>query len=220
MRRVLPLAILLIFVVWLVGALGSGVAADTPVLVLAAEDPILRLPVSPDVDRIVSDLQIEFEKLAAVERDPRIAFALREISGDPDLLQRVATAPAEMFDNGKAAATATPVFSITLEPEVVTVVVTTVELVPAYGATAISREHEDGHALINRSVARRCAADALAAGVAAGYRGNSLINSMMAFMSDSADPVHAQYHSSVAGAAYGRHIRLADQAIDDVNPCG
>ena len=213
------MAILLIVVVWLVGALGSGVAADTPVVVLAAEDPVLRLPVSPDVDRIVSDLQIEFERLAAVESDSRIASALLEISGDPDLLQSVATAPVEMFDNGRAAATATPVFSITLEPAVVTVVVTTVELVPAYGATAISREHEDGHALINRSVARRCAADALAAGVAAGYRGNSLINSMMAFMADSADPVHSLYHSAISSASYGRHLRLAEQAVAEIDPC-
>lgn len=219
MRQILPAAILMILVVWLTTALGSGVDADTPVLVLAADDPILRLPVSPDVDRIVADLQDEFERLAAAEPDARIAEALVAFSRDSDLLHNVATAPVEMFDNGAAAATATAVYDITLDPELVTVVVTTVELVPGYGATAISREHEDGHALINRSVARRCAAHALAAGVATGRRGDSLINGMMAYMSNAAESVHTEYHRHASAAAFGRHMRLAEEALAATRPC-
>lgn len=204
---------------WLATALGGGVTAETPVVVLAADDAVLRLPVSPNVDRIVADLRAEFERLAVLERDPRIAAGLRAFSSDAALLHDVATAPVEMFDNREAAATATAVYDIELDPELVTVVVTTVELVPGYGATAVTREHEDGHALINRKVAQRCAADALAAGVGAGRRGNLLITAMMAYLSDAGDSVHAVYHDYVSGASFGRHLGYAEQALDDTRPC-
>ncbi len=219
MRRILPIVILMMLALWLVSALGGGPNADTPVLVLAADDPILRLPVSPGVDRIVSDLRIELQRLAAVETDARIAEALLGLSDDDDLLRSIATAPVDMFASGDAAATATAVYDITLGPDLVTVIVTTVELVPGYGATAVSREHEDGHALINRSVAQRCAAEALAAGVNSGRRGASLIDGMMAYMTDAADSVHTVYHRYVTGAPFGRHIRLAEQALAEVLPC-
>jgi hypothetical protein len=219
MRWLFPIAGLTIIAVITATALGPTVGADTRVEVLAAEDPVLNLPISPNIDRVVADLEVELQRLAAAEPDPRIAEALLRISDNDSTLRGVATTPVDMFDSGRAAATATPVYDIEIKPDLVTVVVTTVELVPAYGATAVSRDHEDGHALINRSVARRCADDALADGVHSGLRGNSLIRHMMAFISREADAVHSEYHNSLSGASYGTHQRIAERALAEVSPC-
>lgn len=195
------------------------VGVDTPVSVLAAEPVILALPVSPSVARVVTDLRDELAAVGETTNDPRIASALERAGTDTDLLQRVAESPVEKFDSGEAVATATPLLDIDLDPERVVVTVITVELVPGYGSTAGSREHEDGHALINERIARRCAGDALRTGVEAGYQGQSLINYMMVTIYDSADPVHIRYHSYVAGARYGQHIRYAEQALQDIDGC-
>lgn len=220
MRQLLATAIGLVAGFWLLsGWIGAGVSAGTPVVVLAADEVILLLPRSPSVDRIVSDLHMELRRVAAATNDPRIADALERIESDHGLLGQVALAPVEMFDNGAAAATATAVYDIQLESERVTVVVVTVELVPAYGNTASTREHEDGHALINRTLARRCAADALQVSVEAGYRGESLISGMVAYLVGSSSPVHTAYHEYVSSARYGEHIRYARQAAADVTGC-
>ena len=201
-------------------ALSSGrIDADTPVSVLTADEIILHLPVSPSIERIVADLHLELQAVAAASSDSRIEEALRRINDDDELLRAIATTPVDMFDNGEAAATATAVYDIQLEPERVTVTVATVELVPAYGSTARSREHEDGHALINRRVARRCASEALRTGVASGLQGDRLVNRMVIELSASGDPVHNAYHRYVANARYGQHIRLAEQALRDVPGC-
>ena len=198
---------------------GSRIAMDTPVVVLDADDVALHLPVSPSVERIVGDLHVELRRVADSSRDVRIAAALDRIEADRDLLVAVATTPAEMFDNGAAAATATAVYDIQLDPERVVVTVVTIELVPAYGSTAASREHEDGHALINEKVAQRCAAEALRQGVGRGLQGQLLINFMVGRISTSGDPVHAVYHRYVQNAGYGQHIRYAEQALLDVPGC-
>jgi len=195
------------------------VTADTPVTVLAADEVILHLPVSPSTDRIVDDLHLELQVVAAATNDSRISAALERIEDDDNLIRQVAATPAEMFDSGEAAATATAVYDIQLYNDEVVVTVITVELVPAYGSTARSREHEDGHALINEQIARRCADDALRAGVESGLQGQALINRMVAEISASGDPVHDVYHNYVRYARYGQHIRYAEQALDDVAGC-
>ena len=201
-------------------ALSSGrIAADTPVSVLASDEIILHLPVSPSVERIVADLHLELRDVARTATDPRVEAALLRIDADTDLLRQIATGPVHMFDNGEAAATATAVYDIQLDAERVTVTVATVELVPAYGSTARSREHEDGHALINEKVTRRCAGAALRSGVEAGFQGDSLVNWMVAELSNSGDPVHATYHRYVRNARYGQHIRFAEQALSEVTGC-
>lgn len=201
-------------------ALSSGrVHSDTPVSVLAADDIILHLPVSPSIERIVADLHLELQAAATASSDERIEAALRRIDGDDELLHAIATSPVDMFDSGEAAATATAVYDIQLEPERVTVTVATVELVPAYGSTARSREHEDGHALINKRVTQRCAAEALRSGVESGLQGSPLVNRMVSELSASGDPVHGAYHRYVRNARYGQHIRLAEQALQDVPGC-
>ncbi len=220
MRRLLITALALTTTMWVAGAwFGSDVNADTPVVVLAADDVILHLPRSPSVDRIVSDLHAELRATAAIVRDNRIASALERMDQHDDMLRQVASAPVDMFDNGEAAATATAVYDIQLDSDAVTIVLVTVELVPGFGSTAGSREHEDGHALINHSVARRCATDALRFSVESGYRGDSLVNSMINYLSASGDPVHARYHELVEHARYGQHIRLARQAVTDTPGC-
>ena len=201
-------------------ALSSGrVAADTPVSVLTADEIILHLPVSPSVERIVADLHVELEEIAAASVDSRVADALRRIAADADLLREIASGPVHMFDSGEAAATATAVYDIQLDPERVTVTVATVELVPAYGSTARSREHEDGHALINERITRRCAGVALRSGVETGLQGDPLVNWMVAKLSASGDPIHNAYHRYVRNARYGQHIRFAEQAISEVTGC-
>ncbi len=197
----------------------AQVSADTPLTVLAADDVVLHLPVSPSIDRIVDDLHLELESVSASSRDSRIAAALDRIEDDDDLLQQVAATPSEMFDSGEAAATATAIYDIQLETDEITITVITIELVPAYGSTAGSREHEDGHALINERIARRCATDALHTGVEAGLQGQALINRMVAEISASGDPVHDRYHSYVRNARYGQHIRYAERALADVADC-
>ena len=91
-----------------VSSLGAaGVQADTPVTVLGTDDVVLHLPVSPSVDRIVADLHTELRATARSAADTRVADALLRVDPDDDLLHQVAASPAEMFDNGEAAATAT-----------------------------------------------------------------------------------------------------------------
>ena len=199
--------------------LGPQIAADTPVAVVAADDVVLHLPRSPSVDRIVSDLSAELRSQAATTNDPRIERGLNRIESDHEFLVQVATSPVDKFDSGEAAATATAMYDIHLDKDKVTLVVLTVELVPGFGSTAGSREHEDGHALINLSIARRCAADALRVSVEAGYRGQSLINSMWNQLNAANDPVHLRYHQYVGNARYGQHLRYAKQAIADVPDC-
>jgi len=220
MRSLIIGAIGLAAVVVVLLAFGSGrVAADTPITVLTADEIILHLPVSPSIDRIVSDLHLELQAVAAASSDGRIAAALRRIDGDGELLHEVASRPAHMFDSGEAAATATAVYDIQLEPEGVTVTVATVELIPAYGSTARSREHEDGHALINERITQRCAAEALRTGVESGLQGDRLVDRMVVELSSSGDPVHNAYHRFVRNARYGQHIRLAEQALQEVAGC-
>ncbi|MDJ0664506.1 MAG: hypothetical protein QNJ75_08085 [Acidimicrobiia bacterium] len=197
----------------------SGIDADTPVDVLIADEVVLHLPVSPSVERIVADLHLELVAVADSSSDSRVEAALRRIDDDNDLLRAIAASPVHMFDSGEAAATATAVYDIQLESDRVTLTVATVELVPAYGSTARSREHEDGHALINERVAERCAAEALQVGIASGLRGELLVNRMVAELSASGDPVHDVYHSYVHNADYGEHIRAAERALEDVPGC-
>lgn len=198
---------------------GPQVGAETPVAVLAADRVVLNLPVSPSVERIVTDLRNELAAMSTATTDPRIAAALERIGTDDQLLTLVAESPVEKFDNGEAVATATPLYDVRLDEERVVVTVVTVELVPGYGSTAGSRDHEDGHALINEKIAKRCSRDALLAAVDAGYQGQSLINYMVSLLYDSADPVHAKYHSYVVRANYGQHLRYAEQALNDVEGC-
>ena len=220
MRRTILFLVALLTAAFAVTAARNGaIAADTPVQVLAADNVILRLPVSPSVDRIVGDLEVELTRLATAATDPRLATALERMATDRALLRHVATSPVERFDAGIAAATATAVYDVVLDPDTVTVVVATVELVPGYGSTAGSREHEDGHALINKTVALRCAAAGLANLVGSGQQGNTLINGLINYLSDASDPVHSTYHTYVKRARYGEHIRYAERALDEVDSC-
>lgn len=193
--------------------------ADTPVVVLAAGDVILHLPIGPDMERITTELSIELNAAAAGAGDDRIADAFRSWSRDDALLRQVASAPAEMFDSGAAAATATAVYDIRLSREAVTVIVTTVELVPGYGSTATSRDHEDGHALINREITKRCASAVFLASLEDGRYGESLINNMLGLLGEANAPVHATYHSYARAARYGQHLGFAERALDDVVGC-
>jgi hypothetical protein len=195
------------------------IAADTPVAVLPAADVVLLLPVSPSVDRITADLSQQLNEQAAMATDDRLRVALERAAADPDLLTRVATTPVEMFEGGEAAATATAVFDVELDPAEVTIVVATVELVPGYGNTAASRDHEDGHALINRTVAIRCAGSALAASVSSGRQGKALIDGIIGYISSASYPVHDAYHDLAAGATYGQHLAHAQRALAQVTAC-
>jgi hypothetical protein len=217
-----PIAALIVAIaaaVFSFAKLDATIAADTPVSVLSASDVVLTLPVSPSVDRITSGLQQELERLAAGATDTRLRVSLERMAADPELLVAVATAPVEMFDSGEAAATATAVYDVQLDPDLVTVVVATVELVPAYGATAVSRDHEDGHALINRAVAIRCAKSALATSVNSGHQGNALIANIIWSLSSASDPIHDRYHKLSARAALGNHRLYAQQALDEMADC-
>lgn len=204
----------------LVALQGARVAADTPVTVLDADEVILHLPVSPSVGRIVSDLHRELREVTATTRDTRIVAALERLEADNELLGEVAVTPVEMFDSGEAAATATAIYDIQLDPERVVVTVITIELVPAYRSTAASRDHEDGHALINDEVARRCAPAALRSGVESGLQGQRLIDAIVVHISAAGDPVHDAYHRYARSAGYGEHLRFAEQALADVPGCG
>jgi hypothetical protein len=219
MRRIAILTMGLVLGFWLIAVSGGRITAATPVAVVAAGDPVLLLPVSPGVDRIVDDLKVELGRLASSASDPRIADALTQIAANDELLQDIAASPVEMFDSGRAAATATPVYDVTLEPDEVTVVVATVELIPGYGATAISRDHEDGHALINRRVAARCAKEAMVGALAEGRQGEDLIDGIIARLSGASDAVHHRYHQYTADAGLGTHLREAERALADVPGC-
>jgi len=194
--------------------------ADTPVSVLSADQVVLLLPIDPSVERIVTDMRTELETVGAGSTDPRITRALDRAAGDDELLYQIAASPADRFSSGEAVATATPIFDISLGKERVVVTAITVELVPGYGATAGSRDHEDGHALINEKIAKRCARDALQLGIERGYRGQSLANFMVSSLYDATDAVHSKYHGLVRYARYGQHIAFAEQALDEVPGCG
>ena len=196
-----------------------SLSADTPVTVLTADRVVLLLPVSPSVDRIIHDLRLELHNVAATATDPRVAAALDRVARDDDLLSGVATTPADMFKSGQAAASATPLFEVSLSKERVVVTSITVELIPGYGSTAGLKDHEDGHALINERVARRCAGDAFLHGIGHGDRGQGLVNTMVSFLNAAAAPVQNRYHGYVGNAAYGQHIAYAEQALAEVSGC-
>ena len=65
----------------------------------------------------------------------------------------------------------------------------------------------------------RCASAALRTGVGAGLQGGLLVNRMVVEISASGNPVHDTYHRYVSNARYGQHIRLAEQALSDVQGC-
>jgi hypothetical protein len=221
MRRIVAATIVLMAALGLIFVWKATIiAADTPVVVLGTDPIILRLPQSPSVERVTSDLIGELDGVAAADPDIRVSDALRRIAADLELLSAVATAPVDMFDSREAAATATPVYDITLDPERVVITVMTIELVPGFGSTADSREHEDGHALINLAIARRCAADALADSVHDGRQGTALIDGIIDRLVDSSAPVHAMYHEYAEHARYGQHVRFARQALDEATGCG
>jgi len=46
-----------------------------------------------------------------------------------------------------------------------------------------------------------------------------LVNSMVAYLVESSDPVHQTYHQNAESAIYGQHIRHAQRAIADVPGC-
>lgn len=221
MRKAIVVGLGLVGALWLAtGLLGPRITAATPVVVVAADDVILLLPVSPPADRIVADLEDALLELAAASTDSRVADSLGRIAADAELLGKVATAPVEMFDTGQAAATATPVFDVSLAADQVTVVVTTVELIPAYGATAISRDHEDGHALINRVLTQRCADDALAASLRDGRTGGeALIEGIIDFVTAAAHTAHERYHEYATGAGLGQHTAHAWRALAATDLC-
>jgi hypothetical protein len=198
----------------------TRVAPDTPVTVLAADSIILKLPVSPDVSRITADLAAALGAAADRATDDRLRNALRGWQEDERFLAQIAVSPTEKFDSGEAIATATPIYDVQLDPDEITVVVLTVELVPGYGSTAGSREHEDGHALINRRITYRCAAEIVAASVEDGNQGGTLIYDVIVRLDAANDPVHEQYHVYVKNASYGQHTRAAERALDEVEGCG
>ncbi len=220
MRRLLLLTTsfaLALFAMTLAGT--PQVTAGTPVTVLAADRVVLLLPVSPTTDRIVTDLRAELFAMGTTETDPRIVSALQRAARDDGLLTSVAASPVDMFSSGAAIATATPLFDVSLSKERVIVTTITVELVPGYGSTATSRDHEDGHALINEKIADRCAAESLITALGTGYQGEDLIKAMSWLINQAADPVHTRYHTYVKSAEYGQHIRYAGQALQDVAGC-
>ncbi len=221
MRRIVAATIVLMAALGLIFVWKATViAADTPVVVLGTDPIILLLPQSPSVERVTSDLIGELDAVAAGDPDIRVSDALKRIAADVELLRAVAIAPVDMFDNREAAAMATPVYDIMLDPKRVVVTVMTIELVPGFGSTAASREHENGHALINLAVARRCAAKALADSVNEGRHGNALIDGIITLLGDSSAPVHALYHEYADHAQYGQHVRFARQALDEITGCG
>lgn len=207
---------------WLAVALWlhAGVTAETPVVVLVADPLVVSLPQAPSRSRVVTELESAIDTAAATEANSRIRDALLRTSEEEAMLLSIATSPVEMFGSGDAVATATPIYDISLAPDQVTIVVATIELIPGYGATAVSHDHEDGHALINAAVARRCAADVVAASLAAGYRGVRLTEAISNGLADAGSSVHEEYHQLVRYATYGEHIRYAEQALETVAGCG
>lgn len=221
MGRLIALLVLLVSAIAAVAAVDNArIGADTPVAVLPAPDLVLLLPVSPTPERIVADLSEELRSRAAGAADEHLRSALERMAADPALLRQVATRPADMFVAGEAVATATALYDVELDPAQVTVVVMTVELIPGYGSTAISRDHEDGHALINREIAYRCARPGLEALVASGHQGERLINGLIAFLDQASGRVHDGYHRLVGGGAYGQHVTRAREALTDAPGCG
>lgn len=195
------------------------VSVDTPVSVLVADSIILRLPVSPDVSRVANDLAAALQDAADRAGDERLELSLDAWANDDRLHSSIAAHPVEMFDNGTAAATATPMYDVQLDADEVTIVVTTVELIPGYGSTASSREHEDGHALINKTMTLRCAKEIVAASIEAGNQGNALIADVLRDLDEVNDPVHNLYHKYVDRASYGQHMKQAERALDEIPGC-
>jgi hypothetical protein len=198
----------------------DAISPDTPVTVLVAEPAVVSLPQAPTEARIVAELRATLSAVAAADADPTVAEALRRTAADDAMLLAVAASPVEMFASGAAVATATPIYDIAVESDRITIVVTTVELIPGYGATAVSHDHEDGHALINATVARRCGATVVTAAIRAGHRGVNLTAAISNGLVAAGAPVHDEYHVLAQNAGYGHHRRWAEQALENVAGCG
>ena len=86
MARGIAAIIAFVVMVLVLARLESPIAADTPISVVAADEVVLTLPVSPSVDRITSDLRQQLETMASTQTDPRLRTALQRFARDPELL--------------------------------------------------------------------------------------------------------------------------------------
>lgn len=210
---------LAVFVVAFLVVAGAARRQGTPVegapVVVYAADPVrVVLPISANEDLIVNGLRDSLEERAKATANPIVRQQLLRLREGEERLDRIATRSVQRFDSGQAAALAFSLYSAEVSREDVTIVSVTAELIPNYRGLAKSRDHEDGHALINSELARRCGPGITQRLIARGLGGAWLENAIITELHDVGDVAHDVYHLLVENATLGAHQRHARTATD------
>lgn len=218
MRFFVALAVfVLAFLVVASAARRQGTPVEgAPVVVYAADPVRVVLPISASENLIVGGLQDSLEERAKATANPIVREQLLRLRESKDRLDRIASRSVQRFDSGQAAALAFSLYSAEVTSEDVTIVSVTAELIPNYRGLAKSRDHEDGHALINSELARRCGPGIAHRLIARGLGGAWLENAIIVELHEVGDAAHDVYHLLVQNATLGAHQRHARAATDQI----
>ena len=200
---------------WLVMAGGSGIPADARVQVLTTDPIRVLLPVDAGSNVIEARLRDHLATAATSQRDTRMGDHMRDLAGDSELMTYIADSGYEQFDSDLAAGIAYGLYDVDVGENVLLYSVT-VELLPSYYNVGEVLDHEDGHWIVNSSVAQRCGPkivrDASGGSIFPGQARFTIITDLQ--LADHA--VHTEYHRLVLGATAGQHRVAAQQALDTV----
>jgi hypothetical protein len=192
-------------------ALGPDVDPDVPVMVRTADPVRVLLPSTPKAADIEARSRIALTTAAGDLTGP-IADEIRAIATDDEYMEWVAESGAEAFAAERAAALAYPLYSVIVTDSLVTITAVTLELLPQHFALGASIGHENGHALINETIARECGPAVVAELAAGRRRGAGLENAVENLLFDIGSDAHARYHEVVNNGVYPRYVEAAREA--------
>ena len=196
---------------------GASIDPDTPVVVYSADPVKVILPADPDSNVISGYVYSELVAAAKLESGV-LAFDLRTMSEDQELLGWIASSGASRFSSNQAAALAYPLYGVTVDTDRVAITTTTLELLPQHWAIGYSIGHEDGHATINRMIAEACGSALVRRHAEENLRGRGLEAAIQNGLHELGDAAHAAYHEMVNGnrsAAFARSARTAAEEVID-----
>jgi hypothetical protein len=192
-------------------ALGPDVDPDVPVMVRTADPVRVLLPSAPEAADIETRSRIALIT-AADDLTGLIADEIRAIAADDEYMEWVAESGAEAFAAERAAALAYPLYSAIVTDALVTITAVTLELLPQHFALGASIGHENGHALINETIARECGPAVVAELAAGRRRGAGLENAVENLLFDIGSDAHARYHEVVNNGVSPRYVEAAREA--------
>lgn len=215
----LIIGLVLIALIALIPRTGPAPSADATVRVLTADPIRVVLPIGAESGFIAARVREELNAAANRTVDPAVRTMLQELAGAEDVTD-LARVGAEKFASREAAALAYPIYFVLADTERITISVATTELIPQLPTIAVSRDHEDGHALINSQLAQRCGPPLSRHHIEAGSGGAHLEAAIANGLLGLGTEAHELYHQYVQDAAVGAHRAQALRAVDETVTAG